>query len=83
MGLTLDFPPGLSKYFSLVPMPGHVSIALVVGAVLDYTLARGWELMLQRAFPASKPPCKGYLKLIPKEERMLIEQEVQQRRKDD
>lgn len=79
VALTLDIPPGLAKWFSLVPMPRHVSVGIMVGAAVDYILASSWEQLLQRVFPAPTPPRKGYMKYISKEERRMIEQQ----RKDD
>ena len=79
MALTLDWPGGLAAWFSLVPMPRHVSFCIMAGALLDLGLATAWEQALQVALPAPTPPRKGYMKFLSPAERTRIEQQ----RKDD
>lgn len=47
IALIVDFPRGLSSWFSLVPMPSRLAWAVFLGAILDGALAASWEYFLR------------------------------------
>lgn len=58
MALLLDFPGGVASWFSLVPMPRSLSVAVAGGAAIDFVLCYQWEsfLRLRVHSPAFAPP---------------------------
>ncbi|KAK9819655.1 hypothetical protein WJX72_000825 [[Myrmecia] bisecta] len=62
--LSLNIVEGLGSWFSLVPIPGQLRGLLVGLGVADFALTFGWEHFLRWAFPAKKPPQKGYMAFV-------------------
>ncbi len=47
-----------------VPVPGSMRAMLVVLGIADFAITFVWEHFLRWAFPAKKPPQKGYMAFV-------------------
>ncbi|KAF8062935.1 PDR2 [Scenedesmus sp. PABB004] len=59
--LVLEWFPPLNESFGLVPIPLHLRAALAAGVAAVVVSTFAWEHGLRAAFPAPRPPPKGYL----------------------
>lgn len=60
--LTVDIVPGLTSWFSLVPMPTSMKAQMLFLAWGSYSACNMIEQGARRAFPAPRPPEKGGFK---------------------
>ncbi|KAK9844208.1 hypothetical protein WJX81_008107 [Elliptochloris bilobata] len=58
--LVLDLVPGANSAMSLVAIPRPLARQMLGAAAVDLALTWAWENALRAAFPAPRPPAKGY-----------------------
>jgi hypothetical protein len=77
-----DVVPGLASWFQLVEIPEALRMRLLAGAVLDLVLCYGIERITRWAFPAPRPPPKGYMLLMGKRARLSAAMRAAEDKKD-